>query len=153
MYILCLFVIFRYLLVKAAGDEILLLFLRHRVPSAHPITDGCHTQPGHQQVNSVNRADSTQKKEENSPQLHLTQKTILEWVVQTSAELRASPTVTGSGRRGGTSWTRAPRHMVEACRWTTKAARPSRCAPLSDDSLKYNNRLCYNQQSRFIQKM
>lgn len=52
-------------------------------------------------------------------------------VLQTSAEPRASPTVTGSGRIGGTSWTRGPLDM-EVWRWTTNAARPSKWAPLRD---------------------
>lgn len=42
-----------YLLVKAAGDEILLLLLGRRVPSAHPVTHSGHTQPGHQQGKSA----------------------------------------------------------------------------------------------------
>lgn len=51
----------RYLLVKAAWDEILLLLLWRRVPSAHPVTHSGHTQPGHQRGNSVDWADSKNK--------------------------------------------------------------------------------------------
>lgn len=63
---------------------------------------------------------------------HLTQKTMLVWVLHSRAKTNASPKLTSSADVGGTSWT-CSRWDAEAWRWTTNAARPSSWEPLSKD--------------------
>jgi len=67
---------------------------------------------------------------ENKP--HLTQTSMLALVLHTRAKLRASPKVTGWDLTGGSSST-SRLWDIKASRWTTNAAKPSKCAALRDD--------------------
>lgn len=73
---------------------------------------------------------------------HLAQKSMLACVLQDSAKLRASSAGTGSGRMGGTSWTRGL-WDTEEYRWTRNAARPSTWAAFSDTHFIRKNKNTY----------
>lgn len=91
-------------LIEAGANVVLLLQLRQRVCSAHPVTHSCNTKPAQQQE-KVSRDARIESKMSPADvcDLHLTQNSMLACVLQTSAEPRASPTGTGSGRMAGSS--------------------------------------------------
>lgn len=125
-----------YFLVETAEYIVLLLLgLWHWVPSTQPITHSQQTEPARQRGEfgavGIRGGSSVDL---NYPKLypHLTQKTMLAPVLQTSASANASPKCSSSGTAGtgGSSWTGA-RWDADAWRWTTNAARPSNWPPVS----------------------